>query len=146
MPNENRIEYDKRSFMLTTGYCGEAPDKDRLCALYSPYNALKLITDAKSGEIVGCECHIGELEKLPRAGFEIKSYIVGCVNALWDSGKFLAGCNYLIDFNCLPSYDSGSGFIAFGAISDEFMSVRICDNLYLSFDGESNLRTIAIKL
>ncbi len=141
---KNRIIYDRTSCRLITVFNEEENGGNVI--LYSPKSGLSLYVGEKSGNIAGLDTHIGELESLPSANLAVSDYVDGCVIPVWDCGKLIAGCKYIINFDNSVAYDRQNGVLLLGNFSEESITVKICENAFLIIDNNGNLHGCVILL
>lgn len=143
-PYKNKVVFENGALHCKYGEAVYATEN--LFLVTNIHSEITLCFSLDGNYLVGAQSGALDLELLPKAEIAIPDYMDGKLRAESMEDVYLSYCEYLDFVSEAVSYDRQSRRVAFGDPSKAQMTVRVCENLYVSLDGCGRLTSIVIQL
>lgn len=143
-PNKNKIVLSNDR--LDCNFADKNYESGQVFCVANIATGLNLLFSLDDRCLVGAHVYNIDLDLLPQSEIELPDYIEGKVRARGCKHYYLKNC-YFMDFrNDGLSYDRKNRLIAFGNLQDAYLTVRTCENLFVSLDDNSKLVAAVVCL
>ena len=144
VPNKNKIVLSNDR--LDCNFTDKDYDAEQIFYVANIATGLSLLFSLDGGCLVGARVANINLDLIPQSEIELPDYIEGKVRARGRKYYYLKDC-YFMDFrNDGLSYDRRNGLIAFGNLQDAYLTVRTCENLFVSLDDSNRLVAAVVRI
>ena len=142
--SKTKIIYD--GCKLVCNATDDGSDCSETFSVVNMRSGLRLIFSFDGCYLLGMQSGELKLESIRQAEIQIPDHVDGKLYGRCKAYRLLPNCDYLDFVSDSIFYDRGGNLIAFGNPKKASLTVRVCQNLFVSLDEFGSLVAVIVKL